>query len=348
MLYSAAMDEVIERLNNATSLAQETGAFLVHRLKIYAIFGGVLLAYWFVVLVVYALIYSLVGSLALLFLLVGIAGNWVVAHAAKSWLLYTVQAGHIAVLTQVASGALPAGVTQTQFAAEQVKARFPDAALLANAERIAHRTIKKYNRTLEDMASWVPIPGMHLFVPAVNFVAQRAAGMLSAVVLASVFQRKDQQMWPALKDGVVLYAQGFKPVIKLATGLVIFDFLCSGVLVFMLLVVLGMPTAMIFRHWASIRPLAVVVPFIITYLVRQVVMEPLALTALVVDYLRILKNSTPDPAIEEKLSAIPEFQELVAKAGGDGEAPPPEDAAPPPPPKAAAGAARPRPGLKRK
>lgn len=335
------MDEIIERLNGAMSLALEAGPFLLHRLKIYAIFGGVLLAYWFAVLLVYSILYSILGPLAVLFLLVGVAGNWMVFHAARSWLLYTVQAGHVAVLTQISSGCLPAGATQESFARDSVKERFANAAELSSAHRLVHRTIEAYNRSLEDKASWVPIPGMHLFVPAVNFVAQRAASLLDSVVLSLAFVRRDQPLMLVLKDGVVVYAQAFRPLLKLATGLIVFDLLCAGVLVFMLLVVVGLPTSMIFRHWATIRPLAVVVPFVVTYLVRQVVFEPLAITALLVDFQRAAKSAAPDAAVEEKLAAIPEFAQLLAKAG-DAEAAAPERVAPP------AASARPRPGLKRK
>lgn len=333
------MDEVFERLQSALEVMIELRQFLLYRLAVYAGMGAVIIGYWIAVFVIHLLLSKVFEALGSLFILAAIVGNYGLFYVARSMLLYTVQAGYVAVLTQSLSGGIPAGTDQKKLARDMVSERFRDVAMLAAADELIKGTVKAFTRTVDDVAGWVPIPGMHQLLALVNAIIGRAVNTIDEAVLSLVFQRKDQPTWQTVREGVVLYAAAWKPVLKLSAGLVVLDFLCTPLVFVMLLMIVGMPTVVLFTHVQLLRGLAIILPFVITYLIRQVIFEPLAVTAVVIAFQRAIKGQTPDPALEEKLAAVaPQFAQIVSKAEG-GEPPPPAAA---PAAGAPAPAARPR------
>lgn len=311
------MDEVFEKLQSALECMVELRGFLLYRLAVYAAMGAIITGYWIAVFVIYWLLSKLMDAAATLFLLVAIAGNYGLFRIAKDYLLYTVQAGYVAVLTQSLSGGIPPHVNQRDLAKQMVSERFRDVAMLATADTLIKGIVASFSRTVEDMAGWVPIPGMNQAAAAVNAVIGRAVNTIDEAVLSLVFLRKDQPTWQTVREGVVLYAGAWKPVLKLSAGLVVLDFLCTPLVFVMLLMVIGMPAAVMFSGFAFLRGLAVIFPFVLTYLVRQVIFEPLAVTAVVIAYQRAIKGAAMDPAVEEKLAQVsPQYGQLVTRAEG--------------------------------
>lgn len=340
------MEEVFERLQSAVEVMVELRQFLLYRLAVYAAMGAIVVAYWIAVLLLYWLLSKMMEALAVVFLLAAIAGNWGLFYIARSFLLYTVQAGYVAVLTRSLTQGIPPDTNQKDLARQMVSERFRDVAMLAAVDQLVKGAVASFSRTIEDMASWVPIPGMHQLLVVVNAVIGRAVNTIDEAILSLVFMRKDQPTWQTVREGLVLYAGAWQPVLKISAGLVVLDFLCTPLLFVMLLMVVGMPTMVLFTHMALFRGLAIVIPFVITYLVRQVLLEPLAVTAVVIAFQRAIKNQTPDPALEEKLvAASPHFAQILAKAEGGEPAPAAVPAAAP----AGAAPARPRqrPGAKK-
>ena len=316
------MDEVFERLQSAVEVMFELRQFLLYRLAVYAGMAAVVVGYWIVVFVIHLLLSKIFESLGTIFILLAVVGNYGLFYVARSMLLYTVQAGYVAVLTQALSGGLAPGADQKAIAKQMVSERFSDVAMLAVADQLIRGTVSAFSRNVEDMAGWVPIPGMHQLLALVNAVVGRAVNTINEAVLSLVFMRRDQPTWQTVREGVVLYAGAWKPVLKLSAGLVVLDFLCTPLVFVMLLMVIGMPTVVLFTHVQLLRGLALVIPFVLTYLIRQVLFEPLAVTAVVIAFHRAIKGQTVDPSLEEKLALVaPQFQQIVLKAEGAGGAP---------------------------
>ncbi|MEK7862162.1 MAG: hypothetical protein AAB295_02745, partial [Chloroflexota bacterium] len=278
------LDEVFEKLQASVEVMVELRQFLLYRLAVYTAMGAIIVAYWIGVLLLYWLLSKMVEAVAVIFLIAAIAGNWGLFTIARSFLLYAVQAGYVAVLTQALSAGIPPHVNQKDLAKEMVTARFRDVAMLAAVDQLVKGVVSSFSKTIEDMSSWVPIPGMHQLLVVVNAVIGRAVNTIDEAILSLVFMRPEQPTWQTVREGLVLYAGAWQPVLKLSAGLVVLDFLCTPLLFVMLLMVVGMPTMVLFTHMPLFRGLAIVIPFVITYLVRQVILEPLAVTAVVIAF----------------------------------------------------------------
>jgi hypothetical protein len=310
------VDEVFGRLSSSATLMMELFPFLLYRLAVYTIFGVVILAYWIGALMLWFLVSALNETAALLVLLVAFCGNFGLVYLARDYLLYMVKAGYVAVVTEmVTRGKLPAGMSQTEFAKQEVTSRFKQASALAVVDALVRGAIRSFNRTLEDLASWVPIPGVDKLAHAVGAVISLAAGTIDEAILALSFARKEQNVWASARDGLLLYAQNWKPILKVAAAVVLIDWICTATLGVMLLLVIGGPAAVILTRFPTLRLLALIVPLLLAYMIRMAFIEPMAVTAVLITFLQCVKGQQPDPAWDEKLSQVSkQFQELKSKA----------------------------------
>lgn len=311
------MDETFDRLAKAAKLMLELFPFLLYRLGVYAAVGVVMLLYWILALGICWIawrLWELAGMALFLFFL---AGNCGLLFLARSYLLYLVKAGYIACLSQVVGyGTFPPGMTQTQFAQAAVAGRFGEISVMSGVDALIQGTIRAFNASLEELASWIPIPGMDQLTAAVKAIVRVAAGNIDEAVLSLAFLRKDQTVWEASRDGVLLYVQNWKPILQVAVAVTLIDWICTAVLFIMLLVVIGLfCLVLIPASWTTIRALAVIVPLILTYVLRLGLLEPLVVTAVLITYHKAIKGQKVDPAWDEKLSQISDqFRMLKQRA----------------------------------
>jgi hypothetical protein len=319
------VDETFDRLSKAAQLMGELFPFLLYRLGIYAAFGGVMLVYWLIAIVLCWFASAIAGALGTILFLVFLAGNFGLVYLARGYFLYMVKAGYIAALTQVVSGcAFPAGMTQTEFAKQAVTSRFGEISAMAAVDALICGVVRGFNNTLEEIASWIPIPGLDKLVAAIRVVISIAANTIDEAILSLAFLRKDQSVWAAAKDGVLLYAQNWKPILKVAVAVALVDWVCTGVVYVMFLMGFGAIGLILFRATSMFRLLfAGILPFVGAYIVRLAFLEPLAVTAVLITYHRCIKGQKIDPAWDEKLSAVStHFQTLKEKAASAGGATP--------------------------
>jgi len=311
------VDETFDRLAKAAKLMLELFPFLLYRLGVYAAVGVVMLLYWILALGICWIawrLWELAGMALFLFFL---AGNCGLLFLARSYLLYLVKAGYIACLSQVVGyGTFPPGMTQTQFAQAAVAGRFGEISVMSGVDALIQGTIRAFNASLEELASWIPIPGMDQLTAAVKAIVRVAAGNIDEAVLSLAFLRKDQTVWEASRDGVLLYVQNWKPILQVAVAVTLIDWICTAVLFIMLLVVIGLfCLVLIPASWTTIRALAVIVPLILTYVLRLGLLEPLVVTAVLITYHKAIKGQKVDPAWDEKLSQISDqFRMLKQRA----------------------------------
>ena len=311
------MDETFDRLAKAAKLMLELFPFLLYRLGVYAAVGVIMLLYWILALGICWIawrLWELAGMALFLFFL---AGNCGLLFLARSYLLYLVKAGYIACLSQVVGyGTFPPGMTQTQFAQAAVAGRFGEISVMSGVDALIQGTIRAFNASLEELASWIPIPGMDQLTAAVKAIVRVAAGNIDEAVLSLAFLRKDQTVWEASRDGVLLYVQNWKPILQVAVAVTLIDWICTAVLFIMLLVVIGLfCLVLIPASWTTIRALAVIVPLILTYVLRLGLLEPLVVTAVLITYHKAIKGQKVDPAWDEKLSQISDqFRMLKQRA----------------------------------
>jgi hypothetical protein len=280
---------------------------------VYALVGTGLFVYWSLVCVFAALLGKLSEALGWLVFMVAIGVNYGIFHFLGAWLFYMVKAGYVAVLTEVmARGSIPGGASQVQFAREAVQKRFGEVAGLGVVDHLVKGCIRSFHATLEGIASWIPIPGLDSAVSLINRVIGKAGNLVDEAVLSRIFLRPEEDVWKSCRDGVVLYAENWKPILQMAAALVAIDWLMTGLTFMMMAVVVGIPIFAIFPE--MLRFLAIVAPFLAAYVVRLGFLEPLGVTSVILTFHELTRKSEISPEIEanlERLSAP--FRELKAK-----------------------------------
>lgn len=307
------MNEIWSRLNKSLGLMGDLTPFLLFRFGVYALVGAGLFVYWSVVCLIAAMVGKISDTIGGLIFLVAIGVNYGIFRFLSAWLFYMVKAGYVAVLTEVMTrGSIPGGASQIEFAKAAVQKRFGEVAGLGVVDHLVKGCVHSFHSTLEGIAGWIPIPGLSSAVALVNRVIGKAANLVDEAVLSRVFLRQDEDVWKSCRDGVVLYAQNWKPVLQIAAALVVIDWCMTALTFLMMSVVVGIPIFAIFP--ASLRFLGVVAPFLAAYVVRLGFLEPLGVTSVILTFHELTRKAEISPEVEanlERLSAP--FRELKAK-----------------------------------
>jgi len=118
-------------------------------------------------------------------------------------------------------------------------------------------------------------------------------------------------VWAVAKDGVILYAQCWKPILANAVALT----LISYVEFFVFLIALGLPAVAIGVLIPSLQlPLGIAV-LVGAWMLKLALADAYALAATLLAYHRSTEGMEPDPESQARLEAVSDqFQELKAKA----------------------------------
>lgn len=307
------MSEIWTRLNKSLGVMAELTPFLLFRFGVYALVGTGLFVYWSLVCLLAGLLGKVSETIGWLVFLAALAVNYGIFNFLGAWLFYMVKAGYVAVLTEVmARGSIPGGASQVQFAKDAVQKRFGEVAGLGVIDHLVKGCIHSFHATLEGIASWIPIPGLESAVSLVNKVIGKAGNLVDEAVLSRVFFKPDDDVWRSCRDGVVLYAQNWKPILQMAAVLVVIDWVMTTLTFLMMTVVVGIPIFVIFPQ--VLQFLAFVAPFLAAYVVRLGFLEPLGVTAVILTFHDLTRKAEISPEVEanlERLSAP--FRELKAK-----------------------------------
>jgi hypothetical protein len=237
----------------------------------------------------------------------GGAACWLV-YFLREYFLYLVKAGHIAVLVELMEGRkLPKG--QLSYAKDIVAERFVEASAFFVIDGVISGILGVLNRLLVGLGSF--IPGMDSAMVFVGRVLRTSLTYADEVILALSFRTRSNDIWRTSRDGVVLYAQNYKTILKNAFFLAIINY----VLVFVLFVLAWGPAAWI----ASLMPgegsalIAFVVTLLLVYSLKKAFIEPFLMAALMQVYFHAIEGQSPNPAWTEKLDGLSEkFQSMTA------------------------------------
>lgn len=108
------------------------------------------------------------------------------------------------------------------------------------------------------------------------------------------------------------YAQNYTSFLKNAVCLAVFIWLCTFVV---FLLVLG-PAALLVKLFpGAAGPLTLIVALVFAWGVKQAVIEPIGMTALMLVFFKVTQGQVPNPEWESKLESVSaKFGELAAKA----------------------------------
>ena len=227
---------------------------------------------------------------------------------------YMIKAAHVAVIGELALyGKVPNGVKITEYGKQKVKERF----LTANAFFAIDKLMSSAVKQIQNMISKVggmfeKIEIVQTIISIVNIFVGIVLGYVDEAVLARVFQKKEDGAWKASCDGVVLYFQNWKEILKnalvITLGIVAFYAVGMGALY----LIIGLISGGAGDLWAI---LFILIAFFLIDVIKVAFIDSYVTISVVNKYLPLTINQQPALDIYEKAQGwSKKFKDMCNKA----------------------------------
>jgi len=301
------------QLGRAFGIVMQTTPYLIYR----AIFFGAMCGMFAFGLLILALIGYVFGGGAavLLFFLamIGLGFGW---RLIREYILYILQAGHIAVITElVENGKLPDGVSQTEWGKQQVTKYFKELSVLALVDQLVKGIIKGVNRVLFNVTRMLPIPGLQGAGKVAERVVDFSLTYIDEAIIAHTFKTKNENVFDAAKTGIVLYCQSWQALLKNAVALTLLSYVFVIVTTLIFLIPLGLVAVFLPQEWQVAKFALFILALFMGISLKWILFDPIACTSTLLTFLSESAGKTPDPQWESRIEqASGKFSELKQKA----------------------------------
>ena len=246
--------------------------------------------------------------------LIGFGIMSAIAYLLREYLLYMVKAGHIAVLVELMEGKeIPGGRGQIDYAQSVVRERFAQSSVLFAVDQLIKVILRAFNRIFFSIANFIPIPGVQGIAKFINTVINLSLTYLDEVILAYLIRTDSKNPWAGSRTALILYAQNYKAFLKNAFFLAL---VIWGLTFLVFFLILGPMIVIVNFIPAVAGPLALITALVFAWGVKQAVIEPIGMTALMQVFFKVTEGQQPNPEWENKLESVSKkFGELKSKAG---------------------------------
>ncbi len=236
-----------------------------------------------------------------------------VLYFAREYLLYMVKAGHIAVLVPLMDGqSVPEGKNQITHATAVVKERFVESSVLFGVDQLIKGILKAFNATVLTLTAILPVPALQSFMKFVTAVINMSLTYVDEVILAYNIRTQQTNPWAGARDGVVLYAQNYKNLLKNALWLTVFVWFLT-LLVFILVFAPIAALVAFFPGVAGFWTFAIAA--VTAYSIKAALIDPIAMTCLMQAFFKATEGQQPREDWADKLNSVSgKFKELGDKA----------------------------------
>lgn len=294
----------------ALGLIGKTMPFIWARLGSYALLGLGLGFYFGVMGGIAWLLASLWAPLGVIMFLLALGGAFGVVRWATRYYFYLLRAAHTAVMTEFILGNPPRG-SQLAYGKAQVTSRFRDTSLMSGVDALVDGVVKAFTRRFANMAGLLPIPGLESLMGLLQRVAISSTTYIDEAILSRAYAEREANVWKVARDGVVLYAQAWKPVLANAVALA----LLSYVQFVGLLVVLGLPAVALGAALPELRVALGVGVILGAWMIKLAVGDAFSLAATLLAFHRETAALKPNEEWVARLDDLsPKFRELGQKA----------------------------------
>lgn len=252
----------------------------------------------------------------------GIAGFGVVSVAVywvREYILYLVKAGHIAAMVHLIDGReIPGGQNQITYAREVVTERFTEASVLFMLDQLVKGAVRAITGLIGGIAAFLPIPGLDGLVRFANTVIRMSLTYVDEIILAYNIRIGSNSPWQTARQGIVLYAQNGKTMVKNAIWLSLVVWVLSLLIFLFMLAPAG---AILYFMPGEMAGWGFVLAIVFAWAFKAAIIEPFAVASLMQIYFKVIEGQVPNPEWDRKLEeASSKFRELKEKAFGSGEA----------------------------
>jgi hypothetical protein len=229
------------------------------------------------------------------------------------YVLYVLKAAHVAVIAELlVHGKLPEGVSQVAWGKEQVTARFGGVSVMFLVDELIRGVVRALTDSVAFVAGWLPIPGIDAALRFFRLIVHFATDYVDEAILARAFVRREESVWQASKEGVILYAMAWKTLLQNAVILAVLSLVSLALFWF----VLAAPVLLFSASVpAQFRTALIVAGLVLAFLVKFATSDAVALAATIAAYEEATRNMTPDPEWAAKLDGLSsKFKDLSDRA----------------------------------
>lgn len=246
----------------------------------------------------------------------GIVGIGVVSIAlywVREYILYVVKAGHIAVMVHLIDGRdIPNGQDQIAYAKDVVKERFAEANILFVVDQLVKGAIRAITGLIGGIAAFLPIPGLGGLVSFINTVIRLSLTYVDEIILGYNIRINSSTPFETARQGVVLYAQNGKTMVKNAVWLAV---IMWGVSFVIFLLMLAPAAAIMWFIPGQLGGWAFVLAILLAWAFKAAFIEPFAIACLMQVYFKTIEGQVPNAEWDQRLAeASSKFRELRDKA----------------------------------
>lgn len=232
-----------------------------------------------------------------------------------SYVGYMVKAGHVAVIAEaVTTGKIPEN--QFEHGKEMVKARFAASNVYFVVDKLVSGAVRQLQKAVGTIGGLLDVvPGMSQITSILQTFIGIALGYVDECCLGYCFIKKDEGAFKASCDGVVIYFQNAKRLLKDAAVTTLIVIVCSflaWVLPFVIFV--GIFKAL---KWSLLG--AVIIAIIVAITLKSAFIDSYMLVKMMVSYMEVAPSTEITFDLYEKLSGLSsKFKELFGKAKAEG------------------------------
>jgi hypothetical protein len=238
------------------------------------------------------------------------------------YFLYLLQAGHIAVLTELVTRGEFGNGSEGLFAYGKrvVIERFGQVNLLFALDLLIRGVVAAFNRTLNFVTGLLPIPGLQSVMGIVSAIVRAATTYVDETIFSYNLARGDENAWRSSKDALIYYAQNSKEILKTAVWVVVLDKVLTVAVWVVMLVPAFLLLAVLPSGWAPGGTIAgLVVGALFASNIRQAFLKPVFLVMVMTKFHVLVRNQAINPEWDQRLSGISrKFNEIKEKAAAGG------------------------------
>lgn len=233
-----------------------------------------------------------------------------VKFALMHYVGYLVKVGHIAVIAEACrTGQFPEN--QVEYGKKMVKERFVTSNVYFAVDKLISGAVKQIQKGIEKVAGKLDfIPGMDAIAGLASFFVELSLGYVDECCLGWTFYNKEQGAFKSAADGVVIYAQNWKVLLKNAALTMV------KVVVGLILMVLAVfiPIGLLFRVFQWNALIAFVISCLIVWVVKFAFLDSYIMCRIMAAYMKAAPTTVITFDLYGKLSKMSQsFKDLFNK-----------------------------------
>ncbi|MBI3019169.1 MAG: hypothetical protein HYY61_04685, partial [Deltaproteobacteria bacterium] len=217
-----------------------------------------------------------------------------------------------AVITElVHNGFIPEGKGQVDFGKEKVTKQFVNINIMFVIDGFVDGIVRSLNRIVFKVTSFIPVPGIEHVQKVLQAMVNFSVGYVDETILSYSFYKRNDNVWASATDGVILYAQNWKTILKLSAIMAALSY--GAALAFF--VVLLPPISGLSALLPGLQNFFLLGALIVSLMFRGVLVESFVMPTMISAYYHAIQGQVPNPEWDAKLSQVSnKFAEMKNKA----------------------------------